>query len=204
MALNKKRGRRPKKSTLKAKSELQKKRHWVDCECGLDGAMVDGDVVSITCASCVQKVVAAPPTPKQPVSKEEKEMRAARKLERARQKEAKKQGLTLDAKDLGFGRGWHRKILFETEVDGKARYFSEGKEITKRAYNKIAKDREKVESKKAAGTRGWGRGWHLKGEFVAPSGDLYESGSLVTKAEAEPDEKELLSLMVQHAGLEEA
>lgn len=203
MALGKKRGRRPKKSTVKARSELQRKQHWVDCECGLDGAMVDGDVVSMTCSRCTQKGVAPPPVPKKPLSKEERALKVARKLERAKLKEAKRQGLSLDTKDLGFGKGWHRKILFTTEVDGKPRYFSEGKEVTKKVYDKIARTRSKIEAKKAAGTRGWGRGWHLKGEFVAPTGDLYESGSLVTKAKADPDEAELLSLMVQHTMLEE-
>ena len=203
MALGKKRGRRPKKSTVKARTELQRKRHWVDCkECGLDGAEVDGDIESMICSRCIQKGVAPPPPPKKPISAEEKALKVARKLERVKAKEAKRQGLTLDTKDLGFGQGWHRKILFETEVDGKARYFSEGKEVTKKQYDKIARARAKIEAKKAAGTSGWGRGWHLKGEFVAPTGDLYESGSLVTKAKVEPDEKELMALMAQHAPLE--
>jgi len=144
-------------------------------------------------------MVAPPPPPKRPLSLEEKALRAARKAERARLKEAKKAGITLDTKDLGFGRGWHRKALFTTEIDEKPRYFSFGKEVTKKEYDKLAKARAKADAKKASGTQGWGRGWHLKGEFVAPTGDLYESGSLIKKASAEPDEAELLALMEQHA-----
>jgi len=199
MALGKKRGRKPKKSTVNAKDLVKKEKHWVDCsECGLESAKVDGDIVSFTCARCVQKSVAPPPPPKRPVSAEEKALRQARKIERAKLKEAKKAGITLDTKDLGFGRGWHRRVVFTTEVEDKPRYFSFGKEITKKEYDKLVKARAKADAKKEAGTSGWGRGWHLKGEFVAPTGDLYESGSLIKKAEVEPDEAELLALMMQH------
>jgi hypothetical protein len=203
MALNKRRGRKPKKATVAERDRLKRKKHWLDCdECGLEGAEVDGDVERFTCGRCVQKMV-VPPVFKKPVSPEEKALRQARKLERAKQREAKKAGITLDTKDLGFGRGWHRKALFTTEVDGKPRYFSFGKEITKKEYTKLAKAREKADAKKAAGTSGWGRGWHLKGEFVAPTGDLYESGTLLKKAEVEPDEAELLALMMQHTEIVE-
>ena len=204
MTLGKKRGRKPKKATVTERDRLKRKKHWLDCsECGVEGAEVDGDVEAMTCARCVQKTLPPPPKPKKPISKEEKALKVARKLERAKAQEAKKAGITLDTKDLGFGQGWHRKILFMTEVDGKARYFSKGKEVTKKQYDKIAKERAKIEAKKAAGTSGWGRGWHLKGEFVAPTGDVYESGSLITKGKADPDEAELLSLMVQHAPIED-
>jgi len=199
--LGKKRGRKPSKKTLKTRTEQKLKRHWLDCkECGIEGADVDGDVVEFTCARCVQKVVIPPPRPKPKLTKEEKELKAARKIERAKLREAKKQGLDFDPKDLGFGRGWHRKALFTTEISGKARYFSFGKEITKKQYAKLEKERSKKADAKQSS--GWGRGWHLKGEFISPEGDYYESGSIVKKAAAEPTEQELLDLMLQHTETE--
>jgi hypothetical protein len=160
---------------------------------------VDGDVTLLICGRCTQKRIAPPDLPKKPLSDEERKLRLERKLERARLKEAKKLGIVLDTKDLGFGRGWHRKALFTTEVDGKARYFSFGQEITKKEYTKLEKARIKAESAKVKKTTGWGRGWHLKGEFVSPEGDVYESGSLARKAKAEPDLAEFQALMAQFA-----
>jgi hypothetical protein len=203
--LGKKRGRKPSKKTLKTRTEQKLQRLWLDCkECGVESAEVDGDVIEFTCSRCVQKLVVPPPKPRPKLSKEEKALRAQRKIERAKLREAKKQGITIDAKDLGFGRGWHRKALFKTEIDDKARYFSFGKEVTKKEYDTVAKERTKTNAAKTNKTSGWGRGWHLKGEFVAPTGDVYESGSLVKKAKAEPDEGELLALMLQHTADDDA
>ena len=200
MALKKKRGRKPSKRTLKKRSQLKQNRHWLDCsQCGMEGAEVDGDISVLICSTCVAKMVPPPPKPRQPLSKEEKELRAARKIERAKQKAAKKAGLTLETKDLGFGRGWHRKALFTTKIDGKARYFSFGKEIKKREFDKLSRARAKDEAAKIKMSTGWGRGWHLKGEFISPDGDIYESGSLRKKASKEPTLEEFQTLMEQHS-----
>ena len=199
MALNgKKRGRKPSKRTQQSRSALQKKRHWLDCdECDTEGAWVDGDINKLICPRCTQKRCAPPDMPKKPLNDEERKLRLARKLERAKLKEAKRQGIVLDTKDLGFGRGWHRTALFVTEIDGKSRYFTFGVEITKKEYSKLLKEHTKAVTAKVSKTTGWGRGWHLKGEFVSPEGDVYESGSLTRKAKAEPDLAEFQALMVQ-------
>lgn len=196
MALNKKRGRKPNASTVRTNDALKKERHWVDCECGRDGAMVDGDVDKLTCAYCVQ-IAVGPPKLAKVATPEEKAAKAARKAERVARQEAIAKGELMPEKKTNFGRGWHRKAAFSAEVDGKMLYFSFGKEVTKSAYNKVIKTRAAKVDAKSKPSAGWGRGWHLKKRFVTPAGDVYESGSLVSRASDEPTEKELAQLMEQ-------
>ena len=40
--------------------------------------------------------------------------------------------------------------------------------------------RAKKAAQPAKKTSGWGRGWHLKKEFVAPTGEKYSFGQLIT------------------------
>ena len=60
-------------------------------------------------------------------------------------------------------------------------YFSKGESITAAEYRKIKKGLDKESANKKA-TSGFGRGWHFKDVFIAPNGDKYEKGRLVTKA----------------------
>ena len=195
MALTK-RGRRPKKSTVVANDALQKQKHWLECECGRDGATVDGDVTKFTCAYCVQ-IAVGPPQLAKALTEEEKAVKAARKAERIARKEAISRGELIVEKKTNFGRGWHRKAAFTAEVDGKTLYFSFGKEVTKKVYNKVAKSRAAKVDAKSKPSASWGRGWHLRKRFVTPAGDVYEKGVLITRAADEPTEKELSQLMEQ-------
>jgi len=176
MAL-KKRGRKPGKKTQKTRSELKLKTHWLDCiQCGLHGADVEGDVTAFTCGTCVQKVVAAPDL-KAPLTDEQKIAKKARKEAREARAEAVAAGDVVETPKFAFGRGWHRKIVFSAEVEGKTRYFSLGKEIKKGEHTKLKKEQKKKAKKTAPKkTKGFGRGWHLKAHFVAPNGDVYEKG----------------------------
>lgn len=183
MTLGKKRGRKPSKRTAAARTELQRKKHWLDCaECELDGAEVDGDVTRFICSTCVARQVAPPEAPKQALTPEEKEARAERKAARKERKDAIARGETPPGPvDLGFGRGWHRKILFKAEVAGKTKHYSRGKEITSSKYKAIAKAEAKRQKSKVKSTAGFGRGWHFKDKFVAPNGDVYKKGKLFKK-----------------------
>lgn len=155
------------------------------CEsCGQNEARVEADNKLVWCSECVQRHVAPPPAPKPPLTQAERELRAARKLERVKRKAAKEQGLIIAPKDLGFVRGWHRRKLFKTEIGEHGekitvRYFSYGKEITAEEYDKIAKDSLSHELNKTAPTSGWGRGWHLKKHFVAPDGTVWSHGKKI-------------------------
>lgn len=183
MALGTKRGRKPSKRTAAARTELQRKRHWLDCaECELDGAEVDGDVTRFICSTCVAGQVAPPEAPKQALTPEEKVARAERKTARKERKDAIARGeIPTGPVDLGFGRGWHRKILFTAEVAGKTKHYSRGKEITAAKYKNIAKAEAKRTQSKVKVTAGFGRGWHFKDKFVAPNGDVYKKGKLFKK-----------------------
>jgi hypothetical protein len=197
MPLFKKRGRKPSKGTVKTRDELKKKRHWLDCaECGLDGAWVDGDVTRLTCALCVQKKLAPPKAPAKKLTGDEKAIRDKRREERKQYLLAVLRGEVAPEKKFSFGRGWHRRLLFKTELDGKDRYFSEGKEVTKAQYAKI----EKVQATKAdakANKPARVRGWHFMEKFVDEKGNLYKRGKLVKKAPKSPTVKELEQLMAQ-------
>lgn len=46
---------------------------------------------------------------------------------------------------------------------------------------KVAKKKKGTVSKPVSKTSGWGRGWHLKKKFVAPTGEVYKFGQLVKK-----------------------
>lgn len=195
MALGKQRGRKPNKKTVKARSELQKKQHWLDCkECEIYGSWVDGDVTDFLCAWCVQKAIPGPALPKPRKSLEEREEAKVGREERKKERLAKKG----ERKALGLGRGWHLKVAFTAELDGKPVYFSKGKKITKAAYTKLVKVQQKAAKAKIKPTAGFGRGWHFMDVFYAPNGDRYEKGKLAKKATKEPTEQELDSLMEQN------
>jgi len=197
MALFKKRGRKPGKGTVKTRDELKKKRHWLDCaECGADGGWVDGDVTSMICGLCVQKKVAPPPAPPKKLTADEKAKREKQRAERKKYLLAVARGEIVPEKKFSFGRGWHKRILFKTELDGKTKYFSQGKEITKAKYAKIEKEQVKkadVKAKKPARVRGW----HFMEKFVDEKGNLFKKGKLVKKGTKEPTVKELEQLMNQ-------
>jgi len=178
MAL-KRRGRKPSKKTQQRRSDVQKKAHWLDCiECGVNGSDVEGDVTKFTCGNCVQKA-AAPPDLKAPLTDEQKAQKKAKKVAKAEKARALAAGEVVETPKFSFGRGWHRKIVFSAEVNGKTRYFSLGKEIKKAEFTKLKKAQKKT---KKAAPKKWGRGWHLKVRFVAPNGDVYKRGKLQKKA----------------------
>lgn len=118
------------------------------CSCGNE-VKVDADVTSVTCGTCVQKLVPAPAKPKAPKSPEEKALKVARKLERARLREAKRSKIAVvpSGKDLGYTRGWWFKKVFKTAIDEhgqpqKTKFYSLGKEITEAQYDKLSKQFE--------------------------------------------------------------
>ena len=155
-----------------------KTRHYVACACG-EEVYTDTSVCKVICGTCVQKLVAPPPAPKQPLTAEEKMLRAQRKAERKALKEAKAAGKPLPKrKDLGFTQGWHRRTLFKTEVDGKAQYFVRGQSVSKKEYDKVAKE-QKAKKATAAAKPKFGRGWHFKKRFVSPDGTVYSYGKKV-------------------------
>lgn len=199
MTIGKRRGRKPGKKAFEQQAVARANRHWLDCQdCGLESAEVDGDVVAFTCALCICKQIPWP-VAKQPATAEEKQARAERKQARLERKEAIARGEAPPAKiDLGFGRGWHRRLLFSAEIDGEMRYYSKGKPVTKAQYTKIERAQVKQAKAKLAGQSGFGRGWHFKLKFIAPNGDIYNMGKLAKKATKEPNETELLALMNQH------
>ena len=112
------------------------------CDCGTE-VRVDANVSAVTCGTCVQMTVAAPPEkPKAPITPEEKALRSARKLERVRQHEAKRSKLVVapTGEDLGFVRGWRWKKLFKTNRDKAGQmtdtthYFLSGVEVESAAF----------------------------------------------------------------------
>jgi hypothetical protein len=54
------------------------------------------------------------------------------------------------------------------------------KKVVKKKVRKVVKKKGAV-SKPASKTSGWGRGWHLKKKFVAPTGEVFKFGELVKK-----------------------
>jgi hypothetical protein len=188
MSAIKKRGRKLGKKT---QEKLFKKRgnKWMLCSrgCG-EEELVDSDVKSFICGRCVQTMVPPPEKPKTRLSDEEKKLRAERKLERARKREAKKNGIKLpDRTDLGFTRGWHLKKLFKVEVDGKMEYYARGQKITKAEAKKIEGDLEN--GKKVKKQNGKPRGWHFMKEFIDSDGNVYHRGKLVSKKKGRPVKK---------------
>ncbi len=199
--LGKKRGRKPSKKTVKARSKEKTRSHWLDCstEDCLEGAMCDGDVVVYTCGLCVCKDVPWQ-LPKPPKTDEEKAAARDRKVAREAKKKAIADGTFVapeKSKKTGFGRGWHRCLIFSnTDEDGKTEYFSKGKKITKARFTKLVK--QHAAKGDAKPTESFGRGWHFKKNFVAPNGDVYECGKLTKKASKSPTIAELQALMAQH------
>jgi hypothetical protein len=89
-------------------------------------------------------MVQPPEQPKPPLSPEEKALRSARKLEKARQFEAKRSKLVVapTSQDLGFVKGWQWKRLFTTSLDttgrkGKQMWFSLGKPVGEAEYDRL-------------------------------------------------------------------
>ena len=204
MALNeKKRGRKPSKKTLKARTKEKMQRHWLDCHvCGDDGAEVDGDITKFTCGRCAM-IGVAPPVLSKALTDEEKKARKERREAREKRKKDILAG-KIPASKVAIGvRGWHLKILFTAEVNGKQKYYSRGKEITKAAYKKIEKEQAAKKATKAdEDAVKHIRGWHKKDIYVGPEGETYMFGELVLKANKNPTdaelEREFEQLMEQH------
>ena len=183
MALKKRR----KKWKVTKKGEKPKPRskrtfHWITCKkCGVAEQYCETNVNWFICGTCVQHMIPGPALTKT-LSPEEKEQRKLRREEREARQAAIDRGETPPPKkDIGFGRGWHKKLIYKLKKDGKTLYFSKGEPITAAEYRKIKKGLDKESADKKA-TSGFGRGWHFKDVFIAPNGDKYEKGKLVSKA----------------------
>ncbi len=200
MTIAKRRGRKPGVKAFAKQAEARANRHWLDCqECGVESAEVDGDVTAFTCALCVSAAIPWP-KPKQPETDDEKRTRLERKAARLAKKEAMVAGTYVEPTkpgSLGFGRGWHRCVIFsQLDEDGKQVYYSRGKKITKAQFTKLVREHAKKHAPKP--TAEFGRGWHFRKLFVAPNGDVYTMGKLAKKATKNPNEAELDLLMEQH------
>lgn len=205
MTIGKRKGRKPGKKAFELQATARRNRHWIDCQgddC-LESAEVDGDVIGWTCALCVGKEIPWP-VAKQPLTTEEKKAKVERKAARLAKKEAIAAGTYVEpeksAKSVtsGFGRGWHRCIVFShLGEDGKEAFYSRGKKITKAQFTKLVGEHADKHAPKP--TAEFGRGWHFRNVFVAPNGDVYNMGTLATKATKEPNETEFQNLMEQHA-----
>jgi hypothetical protein len=200
VSIAKRRGRKPGKKAFAKQVEARANRHWLTCqECELEEGEVDGNVIAFTCYKCVCNAIPWP-VHKQPETPEEKSARLERKATRLAKKEAIADGTWVEpTKAVGssFGRGWHRCVLFNAEVDGKEVYYSRGKKISKAKFTKLV--REHATKHAPTPTAEFGRGWHFRKVFVAPNGDMYTLGKLAMKASGDPTEAELLALMEQHA-----
>lgn len=200
MSLSKRRGRKPGKKAFEAQAAARKNSHWLDCqECGLESREVDGNVTTFTCWKCTCSLVAWP-AGKQPETADEKQARLERKAARVAKKEAIAAGTYVEPEkpgSLGFGRGWHRCVIFSAEVDGKEVYYTKGVKITKAQFTKLVAQHAEKHAVKP--TAEFGRGWHFRKNFVAPNGDVYSMGKLASKATKQPDLTELQSLMEQHS-----
>ncbi|KKK76358.1 hypothetical protein LCGC14_2864460 [marine sediment metagenome] len=200
MTIAKRRGRKPGKKAFAKQVEARANQHWLDCqECGLESREVDGDVTAFTCWKCVSAAVPWP-VAKQPETAEEKTARLERKAARLAKKEAIAAGTFVEPVkpgSLGFGRGWHRCVIFShLGEDGKQVYYSRGKKITKVQFTKLVREHAKKHAPKP--TSEFGRGWHFRKVFVAPNGDIYNLGKLAEKAAKQPNFAEFQALMEQH------
>ena len=154
---------------------------WLTCrKCEIVERECESGVISFICARCA--VVMVPfPVLKPQMTEEEKSARRARANERRLRKEATARGekVAPSRKDLGFGRGWHKKILFKTGINGSTEYYTKGEKITKKEYDTINREQKKAVKEKKKNS--FGRGWHFKAVFIAPNGDRYEKGKLAQK-----------------------
>lgn len=117
MALKRKKDTRS-KEVRDTESRLKRQMHWLDCkECGLDGAEVDGTVVTFTCWRCTSKTAAPPQLPAAPMKKYREYQES-------------------------FKRGWWKKILFSGEHEGETLYFNRGKKISKAEHDRLARTHE--------------------------------------------------------------
>ena len=157
--------------------------NWLTCrKCEVAEKQCEAGITAFTCARCVVVMVPFPvlkplPTP------EEKAARTARRQEREDRKAAIADGSYVppkSRKDLGFGRGWHKKVLFSTGTNGTTEYFTRGEKITKKEYDRINREQKKMVKEKKKNS--FGRGWHFRAVFIAPNGDEYSRGKLVKKA----------------------
>lgn len=156
---------------------------WLVCKkCEVNGSYCDAGTLSLICARCVVRMVPFPIL-KPRETTEEKSARLARKVDRETRKAAIADGTYVEPKsrkDMGFGRGWHKKMLFKTGTNGTTEYFTRGEKITKKEYTRL--NREQKNTAKEKTKTSFGRGWHFKAVFIAPNGDRYEKGKLVEKA----------------------
>ncbi|KKK63550.1 hypothetical protein LCGC14_2993170 [marine sediment metagenome] len=142
----------------------------------------EAGVSAFTCARCVVCMVPFP-TFKPALTADEKAARTVRRKEREERKAAIADGTYVQPKsrqDLGFGRGWHKKVRFKTGANGKTEYYSKGEKITRKEYDRLGRGLRKADKEKKQSS--FGRGWHFKAVFIAANGDRYEKGKLVKKA----------------------
>lgn len=201
MSIARRRGRKPGKKAFANQVAARANRHWLTCqECEIEEGEVDGNIITFTCYKCVSKAIPWP-TPKQPETDDEKTARLKRKATRTAKKEAIAAGTWVEPEKPeknSFGRGWHRCVIFShLGEDGKSVYYSRGKKITKVQFTKLVAAHAKKHAPKP--TAEFGRGWHFRKNFIAPTGDVYSMGKLVKKATLNPCEAELLALMEQHS-----
>lgn len=58
---------------------------------------------------------------------------------------------------------------------------SRKRKVRKVKTKRIVRNKNVVKTKPVSKTAGWGRGWHLKKKFIAPTGDVYKFGQLFKK-----------------------
>jgi hypothetical protein len=156
------------------------------CECGRDpGVEPSKNAVGVTCAYCVQKMVAPPDYPKasSALSFEEKQ---AKKKAKAEKKTARLEAAKTAVR--GRLRGWHKKELFEHE----GIFYSFGKEINPSSAAHLKRtiiNRDDTAKKTPTKTDGKGRGWHLKKVFTY-AGKFYSFGKEVSEKEFKKLSKE--------------
>jgi len=174
----------------KVTSQVKKPTGSIELKCSECENIVKcaADTSTVICSDCMMKKVDPPKQPKAPLTEEQKALKVARKLERAKIKAAKASGISYKSqKDLGYGRGWWLKKLFKTAIDhdGKAsdqKFYSYGKEITRDEYETLEKaEADKAVTKAAKKQNAMPRGWHLK-KLFEKNGKFYSFGKEITKA----------------------
>ena len=171
MAKHRKLQRLSKKST---KSDKTKERiGLVDMECRIKGCVnalyVPADVVSVMCSTCFTALCPPPALCK--------ETNPAKQQLQKVQQDLRSKG-DWEVELPAFPKGWHRRKHFKIKIGDKTYYFSKGQPLTRNEFNS-SKRKAKAVQAKATPHSGFGRGWHLKKEFVAPDGTVFSYGKEV-------------------------
>ena len=162
---------RTRKGTRVAKKKDVRGYH--DLECRVDGCysalIVPKDAVSVMCSTCLAALCEPPP-----VRREANPAKAQlRKIKRNFASEG------INTADLpSFPKGWHRRKHFKIKVGKKTYYFASGRPVSRKEFTE-SKKLAKREIAKSAPHSGYGRGWHLKKEFIAPDGTVFSYGKEV-------------------------